>query len=362
MNKTSPDDRIDRACEWQRRGDQACVRAEYVRAERWLRHAHRLIVSELDAGHPDSVNIGNALAAVLEVRGDLAGAEMLLRDSAAGIGAIAADLEAVHLIRIQTWQQLGGVLRLQGRYADAGDWLRRALADSESTLGAAHPQTGAVLNNLAVLLKYTGGFDEAAALYDRALRLALAGEPPDEMTIATLYHNIGGLAHARGTFAEGEEPARRAHEIRLRVLGPDHPEVAADAAAWAGLLEGLGRFDEARAIYGRALAIYRTVYGEEHPEVAYALSALANAEAGGGRHVEAEAHYREAVARRERLFGPDHPDVGLTLHNYARLLTDMGRVGDARAAADRASQIFAAHYAEGHPKIRAAAALLAELA
>ena len=74
--------------------------------------------------------------------------------------------------------------------------------------------------------------------------------------LATLYHNLGGLEHARGRYARGEPFARRSVALREQALGLDHPTVAADVAALAALLVGQGKYDEAEAFYQRALAIF----------------------------------------------------------------------------------------------------------
>src|ERR1035438_9712630 len=86
--------------------------------------------------------------------------------------------------------------------------------------------------------------------------------------VAVLYHNLGGLDHARGRFREAEEPARRAWEIRRELLGPDHPDALADACAYAGVLDGLERYAESRPIYQHALEVWERMYGPVHFEVA----------------------------------------------------------------------------------------------
>src|SRR4029450_4975001 len=100
-----------------------------------------------------------------------------------------------------------------------------------------------------------GVFDGGDALYSRALQTAERAGAGDE-SLATLFHNIGGLEHARGQFARGEPAARRSVELRERALGSEHPAVAADVAALAALIDAQGRFDEAEAMYLRALATF----------------------------------------------------------------------------------------------------------
>src|SRR5262245_45850703 len=99
--------------------------------------------------------------------------------------------------------------REQGLYAQAEPIYRRALELAESAFGAEHPEVAVVLNNLAVLYKYTGNFDEAEALYRRALAITEQVMGTDHLSLATLYHNLGGLEHARGRYAMGETHARR---------------------------------------------------------------------------------------------------------------------------------------------------------
>jgi tetratricopeptide (TPR) repeat protein len=74
--------------------------------------------------------------------------------------------------------------------------------------------------------------------------------------MATLYHNLGGLEHARGRYARVEPWARQAVAIREQALGPEHPAVAADVAALAAILDAQGQEAEAEALYRRPGAVY----------------------------------------------------------------------------------------------------------
>lgn len=96
---------------------------------------------------------------------------------------------------------LGSLRRAQGRYAEAVPLLRAALAL------AAHGtpyEVAATLTELGVTFKYSGNFAEAEPLYRHALELltdVLGQQHPD---LATLHHNIGGLANARGDLRAAE--------------------------------------------------------------------------------------------------------------------------------------------------------------
>ncbi len=57
----------------------------------------------------------------------------------------------------------------------------------------------------------------------------------------TLFHNLGGLEHARGRFAQGEPHARRSVEFRERLRGAAIRTPRRTLAALAALLDGQGR-------------------------------------------------------------------------------------------------------------------------
>lgn len=65
-----------------------------------------------------------------------------------------ADVEALNVQAAQLYQQ--------GKYTQALEPARQALAEAESVFGAEHPQTANSLNNLAALLQVLGRYHEAS--------------------------------------------------------------------------------------------------------------------------------------------------------------------------------------------------------
>jgi tetratricopeptide (TPR) repeat protein len=306
--------------------------------------------------HPDVANVLNCLARVHEQRADYAAAEASARRSVDIMRQVReqAEGEDIDRLYLQSLTCLGDVVRIHGRYDEAEPYLREAIAIGEASLGGEDEDVVTALNSLAVLFKYNGRFDEAAALYARALRAAEAAGAADE-SLATLLHNIGGLEHARGNYAAGEAPARRSVELRERALGPDHPLVAADLAALAAIVDGLGRHGEAERMYVRVLSIFERTYGPDHYEIAINLNNLAGVRHAQGRVVDAEALYRRALSIKETLLGSDHPDVALSLNNLALLLEGTDRSAEAGLLYQRALEIFASRLDARHPKIVACA-------
>ena len=77
---------------------------------------------------------------------------------------------------------LAGLYRAQGKYAEAEPLNQRALAIGEKALGPEHPNVAQVLENYAALLRNIGRDDEAEEMGARAqaIRSKHAKENPQE--------------------------------------------------------------------------------------------------------------------------------------------------------------------------------------
>src|SRR5690348_2301059 len=120
--------------------------------------------------------------------------------------------------RIAHLSTSAGIRYRSGDYQGAAADYREALRYPDTLPPMDHLS---LLNDLGVVCKCLGAFDEAEGAYRRALDIAEHFLNPDDPRMATLYHNLGGLEHARGRHMEGEPFARRSVEIRERALGPE---------------------------------------------------------------------------------------------------------------------------------------------
>src|SRR5258706_5248476 len=213
---------------------------------------------------------------------------------------VVGRLSALFLVRIAQ-QALS-----RGEYARAERLFGFALKSAERMLGPTDVVAGAVLNDLGMVHKYQGRFDEAERAYRRAHAIFLAARGELSLELAALYHNRSGLEHARGRHAGGEPFARRGLEFRERALGPDHPAVAADAAALAAILDGQGKREEAEELFRRALMVYERIYGAEHYEVAVTLNNLGALCHAKGDAEEAELLYLRTLAIKEKRLVREH--------------------------------------------------------
>jgi tetratricopeptide (TPR) repeat protein len=234
---------------------------------------------------------------------------------------------------------VGAVLGILGRVAEAEPLLRRALAITETGLGPDHPDVARRLNNLALSLRHLGRPAEAEPLQDRALAITEAAFGPNDARMTPMLSNLAVTLRVLGRVDEAESLQRRAVAIAESTFGPDHPHVAMCLDNLAYTLMELGRPDEAEPLRRRALAITEAAFDPDHPDVAMCLDNLAYTLLKLRRADEAEPLLRRALAIVEPALGPDHPHVAAFLDSLAAALADLGRAAEAEPLLRRAQEI-----------------------
>jgi len=341
---------IEQALSLLERSDELTAKGDLAGAERLCQEALEIFEKEEGPESPDVANLLYAVGSIQEQRGlyDEAGASAARAVRIIEPLAPQFDGDDGRIILANALGLQGTALRQQGRYAEAEVPLKAAAAVAEQIGGTEALVTA--LNNLGVLYKFWGRFDEGERVYTRALEALKARGERGEV-LATLLHNIGGLNHARGAYAAGEAPAREAWEIRRALLGDDDPRTLADQVAYAALLDGLGKYAESRPIYENAVLAYECIFGPEHYEVASTLHNLAALEASEGNGARAEELYRRALAIKTKLLGADHPDTALTAGNLSGILEERGQRVEALKMAKHALRVMEQTLAEGHPNL-----------
>ncbi|MGA7929602.1 MAG: tetratricopeptide repeat protein [Candidatus Sulfotelmatobacter sp.] len=322
--------------------------------------ALRLLDSAGESDSPDAANLLNDLAEVESERQNASAAFSWARraqDIENRLGDQFCGVLATR-IRARTLQLIGEARRLRGEYQYAETSLKAALEIVVADFGGSSIEAANASNDLAVLYKYWGRFDDGLRLYERALPSVIACHGEESLEVATLYHNLGGILHSKGDFLAAEQPGRKAWEISRRLLGEDDPRAQMDAVAYAAILDGLQRYEESEAIYRAALEIFDKQFGSEHFEAAATMHNLAAVLCARGERHEAEHLYRKCLAIKEKVLGHDHPDVALTCNNLGNLLNSEGRCSEALPLVLRAVAILQNRLPQDHPHLDRARANL----
>ncbi len=227
---------VERAIELQAHCWQLQADGKFAEASAACGQALRLIEEADGSTSPDVANLLNDLAEIELDRRDFPVARTLIERALSVEHQLGdrLDGDAGARIRMRTLAIGGTLRRLEGDYRGAEPELRGALTIAIDTFGDAAQETAEARSNLEVLYKYSGRFDEGVQLYTRALASIVAIHGEESLDAGVVYHNIGGILHARGDFTQAESPARRAWDISRCALGEDDPRTMMDAVGLCG--------------------------------------------------------------------------------------------------------------------------------
>ena len=205
---------------------------------------------------------------------------------------------------------------------------------------------------MAIVYKYWGKFDAAESLYQDTLATLKQQHGNHHPDVASIYHNLAGLNHARGDYETAETWARQSYQLHLELFGAQHLKTIADGAAFGSILHGLKQWDRAIAHFKTAISFFEERFGSMHYDVALNLNNLAASEQAKGNLSAAEQAYRRALAIKTQILGESHPELAITLNNLASVLKQSGNIEEAKSFFEQARTIFATTLGEDHPNVQ----------
>ena len=185
---------------------------------------------------------------------------------------------------------------------------------------------------------------QAEALYQQALAVVetATNSPADE--ISQQLDSLAEFYRTTGKYPEAEAAAKRALAVQERAAGtntaPDalgsvaicNDELAQICLAW-------NKPDQAESYYNQSVTLVEKIGGAENSDLPPRLIGLAAALRAQKKYAAAETQYKRAMAIIVKNGGPDAPPMMAVLDEYAKLLTDMQKPEEAKAARDRADSI-----------------------
>ena len=278
----------------------------------------------LGPGHPDTLTAQHNLAAAYQSAGRVQEAILLFELTLAAREWV---LGADHGGTMNSRNHLAAAYRDAGRSAEAIPLHEQTLAAREHALGADHVSTLGVRNNLAAAYRDAGRAAEAVPLFEQTLAACerlLGAEHPRTLSAR---HNLANAYRDVGRSAE----AIPLHEQTLaaceRVLGAEHPRTLSARHNLADAYRDVGRSAEAIPLHEQTLAACERLLGADHPDTLAALTSLAGAYREAGRAVEAMLLFEVILTAQERLLGADHPDTLATRGSLALSYRETGRDG-----------------------------------
>jgi tetratricopeptide (TPR) repeat protein len=233
---------------------------DYASADRGFREALREATRVFGPDDLDVASVYNNLGVLRKYQGRYSEAAAFYR-RARPVLEKAGDTLALATL----FHNLGGIDHARGRHAAGEPHARRSVELREAALGPDHVTVAADVAALAALVEGQGRLDEAADLYERALRIFRRRLGSVNAEVALNLSSLAGLRHQQGRNAEAERLYAQAVDLQERVFGKGHPEVAMTLNNFAFLARAQGQLRRATSLYERALRSFRRTLGEKHP-------------------------------------------------------------------------------------------------
>lgn len=180
----------------------------------------------------------------------------------------------------------------------------------------------------------------AEPYYREALARMEATGHGESSDAAGLLCNLGYLLDQQERFEESDEVYQRALVTRTRQLGKDHPDLVPILNNMAYRCMHLGDLPRAQGLLERALALVESAVEPGHLALAEPLNNLGEVYRRQGKTGESVAAHQRALAIMEaKVPYEDHPDLVVFLRNTAAALREDGQQEQAASLDERASRI-----------------------
>ncbi|MDR0928805.1 MAG: tetratricopeptide repeat protein [Oscillospiraceae bacterium] len=126
-------------------------------------------------------------------------------------------------------------------YPEAIEWLQKALAISEESLGREHSTTEALYNNTAAVLEEQGDFSGAVLWYKKALAICEKRHGANHWLAAGYHGSIADAYKVQREFTEALAWYRKALAVYEKTYGAANPSTMAMRDAIAAMADNTRR-------------------------------------------------------------------------------------------------------------------------
>ncbi|MGG4495611.1 tetratricopeptide repeat protein [Brevibacillus reuszeri] len=228
------------------------------------------------------------------------------------------------------YHQLGSFFNLVlNDFIRAESMYLEALKIREEVLGIYSKETIITKNNLAGLYRDQGRYAEAEELYLSSIPICEAVFGGKSKLLLTLKDNLAQLYQTLGEYEKARKLYIEVIDIKTSFYKSESPFVATSMGNFAVLLTELGEFEQAESLLVELLEIKGNINGTQNEQIASILDALANVYTKLGSYDLAEKYFKDSLYIRSNIFTSEHSDVAISLNNLATLYMEMHRFDEA---------------------------------
>ncbi|MCC5865792.1 MAG: serine/threonine protein kinase [Wenzhouxiangella sp.] len=253
-----------------------------------------------------------------------------------------------HPSYVSTQRMLAQVLRGLGDHQGARQAVAEFVQARIRLFGEDHPGMFIDYNELANAYHDLGEFDQAIALYQRALELV---ENADATPVnqAIYLNNLAAAHRDRGQPELAIPLLRRSLALRREALGNEHPATALAMHNLAGGLMDIGELAEAASLLDQAISLRSRLFGEEHHATHFSRGLSGTLAGLKGELWESERLLRDALAGLRQSLPDNNLWVLAVSRDLARILIKRGQLAEAETLLIQSIGHYRQHLSASHP-------------
>ncbi len=265
----------------------------------------RLRASVLGENNPEVLSSANSVIRDMYGFGEYQEALKLERE----ILAKYEQLLPGHAFILLAERNLAILLRKTGNYDQAAMLSESNFEQTGSQFGPKHEHTLAAMMTLSNALRLVKKITRAESVSRDALSLYEEGFGAEHPFTLSCTVNLSIVLRAKGDVEEAYARDSKTLEALRRVVGPDHPYTLCCASNMSNNLAKMGRSDEAKAVSAEVLDRSRQARVPDHPyTLACAVNLALDLEATGAK-AEAAALHAETIETMRSTLGTEHPET-----------------------------------------------------
>lgn len=249
---------------------------------------------------------------------------------------------------IITKNNLAGLYKDQGRYAEAEELYLSSITICEAIFGAKGKLLLTLKDNLAQLYQVVGKYETARRLLIEVIDIKTSFYGSESSFVATSKGNLGVILTTLGEYEKAEILLIESLEIESNATGTQNENTASIFDALANVYTKLGKYNLAEKYFKDSLYIRRTIFTSEHYDVAISLNNLATFYMEMHCFNEAEPLLYESLDISKKILSMDPCEIATTYNNLGKVLTETGEYENAMKMLEKSIKLKKEYMEEEH--------------
>jgi tetratricopeptide (TPR) repeat protein len=253
--------------------------------------------------------------------------------------------------KVPIYHQIAWAKDEQGEYEEAIIFYEKTLEINKKRFPPNHLSLATTYNNIGMVYGKMGDYPKALSYYEKALEIKQQSPPPNHPDFASTYGNISLAYQNMGDYPKALSSLEKTLAIQQQSLPPNHPSLAMSYNNIGVVYQNMGDYTKALSSYEKALEIKQQSLPPNHPSLATSFIGIGNVYQNMGDYPKALSYYEKTLEIRKQSLPPNHPHLASSYGNIGIVYDSMGDYPKALSYYEKALEIKKQSLPPNHPDL-----------